>query len=148
MIKTHKRKKSSRMLGRGTGSNGWGFRKCHRKKGHKGGKGMSGTGKRGDQKKTLVNKLYGNDYFGKKGITSRKNEKDRRDRISLATIENNLESFGKKEGDKWTVSLENYKILGKGKIKNKLVIKAKEASKSAIESVKKAGGEIVLPKGE
>lgn len=144
MIKTHKRKKSSRMLGRGTGSNGWGFRKSHRKKGHKGGKGMSGTGKRGDQKKTLVNKLYGNEYFGKQGITSKRTEKDKRDRISLVTIENNLESFGKKEGDKWIVNLESYKILGKGKLKNKLVIKAKEASKSAIESVKKAGGEIIF----
>jgi large subunit ribosomal protein L15 len=142
--KTHKRKKSGRMLGRGAGSYGWGARKKHKKAGHRGGVGMSGTGKRADQKKTLVIKLYGNDYFGKQGVTSRRTEKDKRKRISLWTIEENLETYGKKVGDKWEVSLENYKILGNTEVKHKLIIKAKEASKAAIEMVKKAGGEIVL----
>jgi large subunit ribosomal protein L15 len=143
-IKTHKRRKSSRMNGRGAGSNGWGFRKSHRKSGHKGGKGMAGTGKRGDQKKTLVIKQHGNAYFGKQGFTSRGTEKDKRKRINLQTIEKNLETYGKRSGDKWEVNLENYKILGTGEVKNKLFIKAEEASKSAMEKVKKAGGEIVL----
>jgi len=140
--KTHKRKKSGRMLGRGAGSCGWGARKKHKKAGHKGGVGMSGTGKRADQKKTLVIKLYGNDYFGKQGITSRGTKRDTRKRINLFTIEQNLDTYGKKSGDKWEVNLENYKILGEGEVKNKLFIKAKEASASAIEKVKKAGGEI------
>jgi large subunit ribosomal protein L15 len=144
--KTHKRKKSGRMLGRGAGSCGWRARKKHKKAGHKGGVGMSGTGKRADQKKTLVINLYGNNYFGKQGITSRGTKRDTRKRINLMTIQNNLETFGKKSGDKWEINLEDYKILGKGEVKNKLVIKAKEASEAVIESVKKAGGEIVLPK--
>ncbi len=143
-IKTHKRRKSSRMHGRGRGSHGWGERKKHRKKGHKGGKGMSGTGKRGDQKKTLVIKLFGNKYFGKQGVTSRGTERDKRKRINLQAIEQNLSTYGKKSGDKWEINLENYKILGKGEVRNKLIIKAKEASESAIEKVKKAGGEITL----
>jgi large subunit ribosomal protein L15 len=141
-IKTHKRRKSSRMHGRGAGSHGWGFRKKHRKKGHRGGKGMSGSGKRADQKKTLVIKLYGNDYFGKQGFTSRGTERDKGKRINLQTIEQNLESYGKKQGDKWEINLEGYKILGTGEVKNKLIIKAKEASKTAIEKVRKSGGEI------
>lgn len=145
MIKTHKRRKSSREHGKGRGSCGWGERKKHKKKGHKGGVGMSGTGKRADQKKTLVLKLYGHGYFGKQGITSKRTEKDKRKRINLETIEKNLESYGKKEGDKWMINLENYKILGNGKIKNKLIITAKEASKEALEKVKKAGGEINFP---
>ena len=140
--KTHKRKKSGRMLGRGAGSYGWGARKKHKKAGHKGGVGMSGTGKRADQKKTLVIKLYGNDYFGKQGVTSRGTKRDKRKRISLRTIEQNLETFGKKVGDKWEINLEGYKILGNTEVKHKLAIKAKEASESAIEKVKKAGGEI------
>ena len=143
-IKTHKRRKSSRMHGRGRGSHGWGERKKHKKKGHRGGKGMSGTGKRADQKKSLVIKLYGHKYFGKQGITSRGTERDKRKRINLFSIEQNLESYGKKQGDKWEINLENYKILGTGEVKNKLVIKALEASKSAIEKVKKSGGEIIL----
>jgi large subunit ribosomal protein L15 len=146
--KTHKRKKSGRMLGRGAGSYGWGARKKHKKAGHRGGVGMSGTGKRADQKKTLVIKLYGNDYFGKQGVTSRKTEKDKRKRIGLETLDKNIESYGKKVGDKWEINLENYKILGNYDVKNKMIIKAKEASKGAIEKVKKAGGEIILPKEE
>jgi large subunit ribosomal protein L15 len=142
--KTHKRRKSSRMKGRGRGSNGWGERKKHRKKGHKGGKGMSGTGKRGDQKKTLVIKLYGNKYFGKQGFTSRGTERDKRKSINLRSIEENLQTYGKKSGDKWEINLEDYKILSAGEVKNKLFIKAKEASKSAIEKVKEAGGEIQI----
>ena len=114
-IKTHKRKKSRRMHGRGAGTHGWGARKSHRKKGHRGGKGMSGTGKRGDQKKTLVIKLYGNKYFGKQGVTSRGTEKDKRKRINLETIEKNLETYGKKQGDKWEINLRIIKFLEQGK---------------------------------
>ena len=144
MIKTHKRRKSSRMHGRGRGSHGWGERKKHKKKGHRGGKGMSGTGKRADQKKTLVIKLYGHKYFGKQGITSRGTERDKRKRINLETIENNLSTYGKKSGDKWEINLESYKILGTGTVRNKLIIKAKEASQSAKDKVEKSGGEIQL----
>jgi len=145
-IKTHKRRKSSRMHGRGRGSHGWGERKKHKKKGHRGGKGMSGTGKRADQKKTLVIKLYGHKYFGKQGITSRGTKRDKKKKINLKTIENNLSAYGKKSGDKWEIDLSSYKILGTGEVKSKLIIKAKEASKTAVDKVKKAGGEIVLSK--
>jgi large subunit ribosomal protein L15 len=132
------------MHGRGRGTHGWGERKKHKKKGHKGGKGMSGTGKRADQKKTLVIKLYGNKYFGKQGITSRKTQRDKRKRINLETIENNLQTYGKKQGDRWEIDLRDYKILGTGEVHNKLIIKAKDASKSAIEKIKKSGGEIQI----
>jgi len=143
MQKTHKRTKSSRMQGHKRGTHGWGDRKSHRKSGHRGGKGLSGTGKRADHKKTLITKLYGSTYFGKQGVTSRGTAKDTRKRINLMTIEKNLGTYGKKVGDKWEISLEKYKILGTGEVKNKLVIKCLEASKSAIEKVKKAGGQII-----
>ncbi|MAG79173.1 hypothetical protein CMI40_02245 [Candidatus Pacearchaeota archaeon] len=145
MIKTKKRKKSSRDHGRGMGTHGWGARKKHKKSGHKGGKGMSGSGKRADHKKTLINKLYGHKYFGKQGITSRGTKRDTRQRINLRQIELNPLKYGKKVGDKFEINLLNYKILGTGVIKNKLIIKAKEASLSAIEKIKEAGGEIILP---
>ena len=150
-MKLKKRKKSSRMHGRGTGSHGWGFRKKHKKSGHRGGKGMAGTGKRADQKKSLVIKLYGNEYFGKQGITSRGTERDIRKRINLSNVESNLNTYikkgvAKKGKDGIEVNLEGYKILGDGELKNKLIIKAKEASASAIEKIKKVGGEIITPK--
>jgi len=144
--KTHRRKKVSRMHGRKMGSHGWGSRKKHKKSGHRGGTGMAGTGKRGDTKITLITKLYGNEYFGKQGITSRKTKRDTRQRINLQQIEKNLEKYGKKTAKGWEINLEKYKILGEGEVKEKLFIKALEASESALKKVQKAGGQIILPK--
>jgi len=145
MKKTHKRRKVSRMHGRKMGTHGWGARKKHKKSGHRGGTGMAGTGKRGDQKTTLITKLYGHDYFGKQGITSRKTKRDTKQRINIQQIEKNLEKYGKKTTKGWEINLQNYKILGEGEIKEKLIIKALEASESALKKIKKAGGEIILP---
>lgn len=143
-MKTHKRKKSSRMHGRHMGTHGRGARKKAKGSGHRGGKGMAGTGKRADQKKTLMTKLYGHGYFGKQGITSKGTKRDRRQRINLEQIELNLDKYEKKTAKGYEVNLSKYKILGKGDIKEKLIITALEASKSAIEKVKKAGGEVIL----
>jgi len=143
-MKTKKRTKSSRMSGRNMGTHGRGARKKAQGSGHRGGKGMSGSGKRADHKKTLVTKLYGNKYFGKQGVTSRGTKKDKTDKINLQQIELNLEKYGKKNGDAWEINLKNHKILGTGGVKNKLVIKALGASKSAIEKVKEKGGEIIF----
>ncbi len=147
MIKTHKRKKSSRMHGHGMGTHGGGSRKKRRGSGHRGGKGMAGTGKRAGQKITLVTKLYGHGYFGKQGITSRKTEKDKRKRINLKDIIMNLKKYGKKTENGFEITLKDYKILGTGEIKDikdKLIIRAKEASKSAIEKIEKLGGKVFL----
>jgi len=132
-MKLKKRRKSSRNRGRRT----CGYSaKLHKGKGSKGGKGWSGTGKRADQKKTLVIKIYGNKYFGKQGATSRGTAKKRTKIINLEQIES-------KFPEEKEVNLSEYKILGEGEITRKLVIKAKSASESAIEKVKKAGGEII-----
>jgi len=145
-MKTKKRTKSSRMHGRKMGTHGWGARKKHKKTGHRGGKGMSGSGKRADHKKTLVIKLYGGKYFGKQGITSKGTQKDKSNRINLQLIEKNLKKYGKKTNKGFEIDLSSYKILGTGEVKNKLIIKARAATKSAIEKVKKGSGEIILPK--
>jgi large subunit ribosomal protein L15 len=149
-MKRKKRKKTSRMHGRKMGTHGHGARKKRKKSGHRGGVGMSGSGKRADHKKTLITKLYGHGYFGKKGITSKKTRKDKRKRINLGDIESNIErhlkkGLAKKTDKGFEINLEDYKILGEGDVKNKLIIKAKEASKSALEKLKKTGGEIILP---
>ena len=131
------------MHGRKMGTAGHGSRKQHRSAGNRGGRGMSGTGKRADHKKTLITKLYGNTYFGKRGITSKRTQRDKRKRINLNQIHLNLEKYGKKTTKGWEIDLSDYKILGDGEIKEKLIIKAKEASNSALGKVKKAGGEII-----
>lgn len=149
-MKTHKRKKVTRDHGRGMGTHGSGARKNKRKSGNKGGCGMSGTGKRADHKKTLITKLYGHSYFGKQGITSRGTKRDTRQRIGLAQIQSNLAGFlkkglAKKTAKGYEINLGTYKILSEGTIKEKLFIKASGASKVALEKVKAAGGEIILP---
>lgn len=149
MIKTHTKRKTAKYRGKRMGTYGRGARKKAKGSGHRGGKGMSGTGKRADQKKTLVLKLYGNKYFGKQGITSRGTEKDKSDRININDIERNLENYiakgtAKKTSKGIEIDLSSYKILGKGETKNKFFIKAEKASKSAEEKIKKSGGEIIL----
>ncbi|MBT4376341.1 hypothetical protein HOD29_03120 [archaeon] len=141
-MKTTKRSKSSRMSGKGMGTHGSGSRKNKRKSGHKGGNGMAGSGKRADHKKTLVLKLYGNKYFGKQGITSRGTKRDTRQRINVGDIETNLEKYGRKVKEGYEVNLKNYKILGKGEVKEKLIVECLEISKSAKEKIEKAGGSV------
>jgi len=142
-MKTKKRAKSSRH--RGSHTHGGGFKKKRRGSGHRGGIGMAGTGKRGDQKKTLITKKYGHDYFGKDlSVQDRK-----RKVLSVSAIVDKLDSFIKKGIAKdnkgiYEVELREYKIVGNSVPEVKIKIHAKAASKGAVESVRKSGGEIVI----
>ena len=134
-MKIKKRKKVSRM--RGSHTHGRGFKKKARGSGHRGGVGKAGTGKRADQKKTLITKLYGHKYFGKDKTLRRGTVKKKLEIINLSDI-------SKKTSEKGEIVLKGYKVLSKGEIKSKLIIKALAASKSAIDKVKKAGGDIII----
>lgn len=143
-MKIVKRTKSSRMSGKGFGTHGSGARKNKRKSGNKGGVGMAGTGKRADHKKTLIQKLYGHEYFGKQGITSRGTKRDTRQRINVGEIQAKVEKYGKQGKEGYEILLKNYKILGAGEVKDKLIITCFEASKSAIKKVEAAGGKVIV----
>ena len=143
VMRVKKRRKSSRY--RGSHTHGRGFKKKGRGKGHQGGKGMAGSGKRGDQKKTLILNLYGNDYFGRDKAL-RAGKKIEIPSMSLHTIIDNIGSFGKKSGDYYEIDVREYKIVGKEDLKMKLKIHCLAASAGARESVEKAGGEIVEEK--
>lgn len=137
-MKVHKRKKNSRI--RGARTVGWGFRQKHKGHGNKGGFGRAGTGKRGDHdKQRALESDPKKRYFGKQGATSRGTARDKRLRINLSDIKENMFS---KDGQK--IDLAKYKILGKGD-GFKGEIKASSASKLAVEKMEKAGGKIVLP---
>jgi large subunit ribosomal protein L15 len=140
-MKIHKKKKSVRL--RGTNSGGHGSRKKWKGKGHHGGKGMAGTGKRADQKTTLVTKKYGHKYFGKQGITSKGTKRRKLKVINLSQIQKNKDSLMKKFGKENEIVFKNYKILGSGDLKEKLTIKAKEFTPSAKEKIEKAGGKAI-----
>ncbi|MFA5857142.1 MAG: uL15m family ribosomal protein [Candidatus Pacearchaeota archaeon] len=141
VVKTKKKRKATKW--RGNTTYGHGARKKWKKSGHHGGVGMAGTGKRADHKKSLVIKLFGNNYFGKQGVTSRSSAKKRNKDINVGDIETNLESLMKKYGNGKELILKEYKILGEGEFKEKLTIKAKAFSKSAMEKIEKAGGKAI-----
>ena len=126
---------------RGSATCGYGARKKHQGSGHKGGKGKAGSGKRADQKKTKFVKgpqKGKNKYFGGYGFNSKKKK--------LKII--NLREINEKFGNEEKINLKGYKILGKGEINKKFIIRADSISKSAIEKIKKAGGEVILKKKE
>ena len=142
VMKIKKTKKSKKL--RGDTTHGHGARKKWMGKGHRGGKGMAGTGKRADHKKTLINKLYGNKYFGKQGITSKGSRRDKKKTINLREIEKNLDNIKKKFLKGNELIFKGYKILGEGELKTKLIIKAKMFSETAKKKIEKAGGEAVV----
>lgn len=144
-MKVKKRTKSSRF--RGSHTHGRGFKKKARGSGHRGGVGMAGTGKRADQKKTLILNLK-EEYFGK-SKTLRKPIVIKRKVINLSQISENMASLLKKGDAKeskgtYEINLSEYKILSGGEIKFKAKISAAAASSSSLEKVKKAGGEIII----
>lgn len=127
-----RRKKATRY--RGSHTHARGGKKKARGKGHRGGKGLAGTGKRADQKKTLILNLYGKEYFGKKKRRARKPT------LKLKTI--NLRDINTKQGSE--VDLQGYKVLAEGELTKKVTIRASAASQSAIDKIKKQGSSILI----
>jgi len=140
-MKIKKRKKSTRY--RGSQTHFRGHRKRTRGLGNKGGVGMSGTGKRSGQKKTLVMKLYGAEYFGKDKALRRGRIPPKLKVMNLSDINAKLSTF-KKTNNGYEINLKGYKILGDGDITEKLIITASSFSKSAKEKIEKAGGKCNL----
>lgn len=141
-----KRKKVSRH--RGTHTHGRGGKKKARGKGHRGGIGMAGSGKRADHKKTLILKKFGKKYFGKDLSVAKK-------KVNLINLSRIIDTLGplvkkglvKKNKGIYEADFKDYKIVGKLSENVKLDILANAASKGAIESVEKAGGKLTLKDG-
>jgi len=141
----HKRRKCGKQ--RGNTTHGHGSMKKNRGAGNRGGRGMAGTGKRADTKKPTILNTIGNKYFGKHGFTSIHKVKYQIKAINLSLLQQKLDTFPKQNGY-IEINLKELgydKLLGSGMIKDKVKITVNTASKSAVEKVKKAGGEVVLP---
>ncbi len=144
----YKTRKNRKM--RGSKTHGWGAMKKHRGAGSRGGRGMAGTGKRGDAKKPSIWK--NKKYFGKHGFTRPKKITIKIKAINLKTIEQKLESLLskkliEKKNDSYVVDLKKLgfnKLLSTGKITKKFSIKCEYASKKAIDKIKKSGSNIIL----
>ena len=140
-MKIKKTKKAKKQ--RGDTTHGHGARKKWKKSGHKGGVGMAGSGKRGDQKKTMITAKYGKKYFGKQGITSRGTARKVSKILNVGKIDKDFDGLMKKFGKGDVLDLGDYKILGSGELNKKVRLKVREISDSALEKIKKAGGEII-----
>ena len=142
----NKRKKNTRQ--RASKTHGWGAKKKHRGKGHQGGAGMAGSGKRADSKKPSIWK--DKNYFGKHGFVS-KTPKIKINAVNVGYIEQHMHKLissglAKKENDSYLLELKQLgynKLLGDGRVSIKLKITAPYASKAAVEKVKGAGGEVI-----
>src|SRR3989344_1637031 len=141
----NKRKKFSRM--RASHTHGGGAKKKRRGSGHRGGFGMAGSGKRADQKKPTILKLYGNEYFGKHGFKRPGKVVVRIKAINISDIERNLELYlsknlVSKENNTYILDLKKLgynKIIGAGNIYNKYKVIGR-VSKKARDKIEKLGG--------
>jgi large subunit ribosomal protein L15 len=124
---------------RGRRLHGWGVKSRHRGSGNRGGVGNAGSGKRADCKKPSHNPM---EYFGRHGFVSI--HKGKYNVINVGQINDNFESFKSKEKD-GVIDLEMlgyHKLLSAGKVDKKFSIRVLDASASAIEKIKKAGGKV------
>ena len=143
----NKRKKFSIM--RASHTHGGGAKKKRRGSGHRGGFGMAGSGKRADQKKPTILKLYGNEYFGKFGFKRPQKVIIKTKAINISKIDENLDYYISKnlitkEKDHYVVNLKKLgydKIIGAGVINNKYKVLGR-ISKKAREKIEKLGGMI------
>ena len=143
------RRKFSRM--RGTHTHGWGAKKKHRGAGHRGGRGMAGSGKRADQKKPTILKLYGNAYFGRHGFNRPQKMVQKIKAINLDNLQSKLDSYLEqklviKDKEFYVVDLDKLgyqKLLGGGKLNIKFKISAQYFSKQAVKKIEEKGGTIV-----
>ena len=118
---------------RGSHTHSRGFKKKARGKGHRGGIGKAGTGKRADHKKNLKINPFGKSKTLRTKILVK---------LKVINIEQIMEKFrGESE-----INLKGYKILSRGEPKGKMTITASAASKSALDKVKKEGGDIIIKK--
>lgn len=143
----NRRKKTDRY--RGSKTHGGGAKKKRRGAGNRGGKGMAGTGKRGDQKKPSI--WTNKKYFGRAGFFNQNARVIKA--INIGFIENHLNNLKDKitvkEG-KIEIDLKKLgfnKLLGgsASSLKNKYVIKTEYASEKAVKKVEEAGGKVIIP---
>lgn len=133
---------------RGSHTHGGGAKKKRRGAGHRGGRGLAGSGKRAHHNKQRIFKLFGKDYFGKKGFHSKKKKSKA---VNIIFLEENFEKLLQdkiiaKKNEFCEISLKEIgygKLLSSGNPTRKYKIHVKTFSKKAKEKIETAGGEIV-----
>jgi large subunit ribosomal protein L15 len=136
------RKSKKHQKQQGSRTHGWGAGKKHRGAGHRGGRGASNIGKRGGSRKTKY-LAKGIKPYGKSGMTKKIRHQVPDKIITLSKIYEKLDTWVKqgkvkKDKDAYTVDLTALgydKLLGTGKIQDKLNITVEKVSKKAREKL-------------
>ncbi|AJF61372.1 TPA: 50S ribosomal protein L15 [Candidatus Woesearchaeota archaeon] len=144
-MQTKRTKRSRIRAAKPTG--GHGHKKKNRGAGHRGGRGKSGSGKRGDFKIMKVTK--GEKVLGKHGFTSLKKHIKA---MNLSILQTEIESFVKrgeasKNKDAYEIDLSKLgyrKLLSKGDVSLKFHITVDSATENAVARVEEAGGKVTL----
>ena len=139
MVSRTKKFRGSRTHGRG--------RKAGRGAGLRGGRGNAGLHKH----KWISVVKYCPDYFGHHGFKRPQSVVTDKITVNVSEVEQSLpalskDGFAVQKDGKWTVDLTKLgvdKLLGSGKISTPISIKVPEASASALEKLKAAGGAVV-----
>lgn len=128
---------------RGSRTVGYGRVGQHRDQGSKGFR-KSGRHKRGW---SWVQR-YEPDYFGKDGFTSPQSLKQRVNAINVGRLDEIAEGASTEKGEgKLFIDLEALgftKLLGTGRVTKALTVKVASSSKSAVEKIKEAGGQVLM----
>ncbi len=135
--------RGKRTHGRGAGKKGRGA-------GSRGGRGMAGSGKKGQQKVTILLKKYGGRPIGKRGFTPPASSRSVYESINVGDIESRLSSlvekgFARLEKGVYVVDLEaaGYeKVLGGGRVSKKMRVRARMFTQRAIQKIESAGGSV------
>jgi large subunit ribosomal protein L15 len=142
MVRKTDKFRGSRTHGRG--------KKAGRGHGKRGGRGNAGLHKH----KYIWMLKYDPDHFGRHGFKRPQCIVQSKFTINVSDVERYLSKWvagGMAKENKGTfeidlTAMDFDKLLGNGRVTRKLRLTVAEASASAIEKVKKAGGEVVLPK--
>lgn len=128
-----------------SGSNGYGSSKKNRGAGNRGGRGNAGKGKKAKHNKMTKDGVH---QLGEKGFNSRQRPQNG---INLRDLDQRIEEFveegvAEKDGDKYVFHADKAgydKILGRGKITQKIEIHAERFSSSAEEKIEESDSEAV-----
>ncbi|NOQ56393.1 MAG: 50S ribosomal protein L15 [Nanohaloarchaea archaeon] len=135
---------------RGSRTHAWGSPKKHRGAGSRGGRGMAGSGKKGQQKMTALHNIK--QRIGKSGFIRPLKVITSDVTINLSRIELNLDSYitsgvAEKSGATYNIDLSKagvQKVLGSGIVSSKINVTAEKFSSTAIEKIEKAGGKAIV----
>lgn len=132
---------------RGTRTNGGGVVKNRRGYGNRGGRGNAGAGKQHWTRTVIENK----NYFGKHGFKRPQKMIKKVRPVNVSYLEEQSESLlekglATKEGDAIVIDVTDLgydKVLAKGEITKKFIIKSPKFSESAKSKIEEVGGEVV-----